>query len=162
MGAPSRSPGFWLVGSLHWRHFMFAWLAPIFVYLSMAVESQFGTIQVGYLVWILMFEIAVLVLFGVFASAPYRHRHITRGQALFWILLVPVFISVVLSLLPFRFPITVVAVDSRADVTIGSSDQRLAPQKGEKEVTNDVQQRRDGCTSPVGSLIVSAPCRPTT
>ena len=161
MRTPSRSPGLWLVGRLQWRHFMYAWLAPIFLYLSMVVESQFGTIQAGYLVWILMFEIAVLVMFGVLASAPYRHRHITRGQALFWILLVPAFILVVLSLLPFRFPLSVVTVESRADVTIGSSDQPLATQKGEKEITNDLRERLDGCTGSVGWLIVNAPCKPT-
>jgi hypothetical protein len=161
MSTPPRSKGLWLVGRFHWRHFMFAWLAPIFLYLSMVVESQFGAIQAGYLVWIGLIEIAVLVMFGAFASAPYRHRHISRGQAFFWILLVPVFILVVLSLLPFRFPLSVVAVESRADVTIGSGDQRLAPQKGEQEATNDVRERQDGCAGSVGWFIVRAPCRPT-
>jgi hypothetical protein len=52
----------------------------------------------------------VLVLAGIASSVPYRRHQVTLGQTFFWILLVPIVVFVLLSLLPFRFPITITEI----------------------------------------------------
>ena len=49
----------------------------------------------------------MLVMAGVVAVVPYRRRRVTMRQTLFWILLVPVVVFVLLGLSPFRFQITI-------------------------------------------------------
>jgi hypothetical protein len=106
----------WKVGRSNWRYFAFAWLIPIVLYLTFVAESVFGPIHSKYVVWILLGELVALVLAGVVSSAPYRRRQVTLGQMFFWILLVPLSLLVLLSLLPFGFPVTITGIP------IGSND----------------------------------------
>jgi hypothetical protein len=92
---------------MQWRHFGLAWAFPIFLYLSFVAESLLGPIQSSNAIWIELGSVGALVLAGVVSSAPYRRRKATVGQTLFWILLFPAFIFVLLALLPFRFPISI-------------------------------------------------------
>jgi hypothetical protein len=108
-----RSPllaGLWTAGRLHWRHFVWAWLFPILLYMTFVAESLLGPIQFKYSGWILFGEIVALVLAGIFSSAPYRRQKVSKGSTFFWILLVPVLLFIFLSMLPFRFPVTITEV----------------------------------------------------
>jgi hypothetical protein len=107
MGAPLGPAELWYVGRRNWRHFLLAWLFPLFLYLSFVAESLLGPIQSSTATWIEVGSVGVLVLTGVVSIAPYRRRKATFGQTFFWILLVPAVIFVLLALLPFRFPITI-------------------------------------------------------
>jgi hypothetical protein len=107
MGLSSGLVEMWKVGRDNWRSLAFAWSFPILFYLSFVAESLLGPIHGKYVVWILLGEVGALVIAGIVSSAPYRRRKVTLGQTLFWILLVPAVIFVLLALLPFRFPITI-------------------------------------------------------
>jgi hypothetical protein len=105
-----------MVGRLHWRHFILAWLFPFLFYLSFMAQSLLGPIRSKYAGWILLGEIGALVLSGIWSSTPYRRRKVSRGQAFFWILLVPVLIFVLLSVLPFAFPVTITDIPTSSNM----------------------------------------------
>jgi hypothetical protein len=107
MGSRSGLAEWWKIGRLHWQYFAPAWAFPVFLYLSFAAESLYGPIRSRNAMWIEVGSVGVLVLAGIVSSAPYRRRQATIGQTFFWVLLVPAVIVVLLSLLPFRFPITI-------------------------------------------------------
>jgi hypothetical protein len=98
--------GMWQVGRDNWQSFIFAWSFPILVYLSFVIESLLGPIRSARVLWIDLGYLSVLIVAAIVGVAPYRRRKVTMAQTMFWILLVPVVIFVLLSLLPFRFPIT--------------------------------------------------------
>jgi hypothetical protein len=106
----------WMAGCLHWRYFILAWLFPILFYLSFIAQSLLGPIRSRYVGWILLGEIGALVLSGFWSSTPYRRQKVSGGQALFWILLVPVFIFVLLSVLPFRLAVTITDIPTSPDM----------------------------------------------
>ncbi|MEY2413394.1 MAG: hypothetical protein QOD84_2000 [Acidobacteriaceae bacterium] len=110
MGAPLGPAELWYVGRRNWRHFLLAWLFPLFLYLSFVAESLLGPIRSSTAIWIEIGSVGVLVLASIVSSAPYRRRNATLGQTFFCILLVPIVIFVLLSLLPFRFPITITEI----------------------------------------------------
>jgi uncharacterized membrane protein len=99
--------GMWQVGRDNWRSFIFAWSFPILVYLSFVIESLLGPIRSARVLWIDLGFLSVLIVAAIVGVAPYRRRKVTTAQTLFWILLVPVVIFVLLALLPFRFPISI-------------------------------------------------------
>jgi hypothetical protein len=80
------------------------------LYLTFVAESLLGPIRFKYSGWILLGEIVALILTGIFSSAPYRRQKVSRGLAIFWILLVPVLIFIFLSMLPFSFPVTITEI----------------------------------------------------
>lgn len=110
MGSASGLAKLWKGGQDNWRHFMWAWLFPILLYLSFVAESLFGPIRSSNAMWIELGLVGVLVPAGIVSSSPYRRRQATLGQTFFWILLVPAVIFVLLALLPFRFPITITEI----------------------------------------------------
>jgi uncharacterized membrane protein len=116
MGAPLGPAELWYVGRSNWRHFLLAWLFPLFLYLSFVAESLLGPIRSSNATWTEVGSVSVLVLTGIVSSAPYRRRKATLGQTFFWILLVPIVIFVLLSLLPFRFPITITEIPTGPNV----------------------------------------------
>jgi hypothetical protein len=103
----------WEVGRLHWRHFLLAWLYPMFLYLSLIGQSRTSPISDDKMRWFSLSALGLFVLSILLASTPYRRRKITRGQAVFWILIVPSFVLLLLSQLPFTFPITVTGIPTR-------------------------------------------------
>jgi len=120
MGTHSGLAELWRIGRLHLRYFAPAWAFPAFLYLSFAAESLLGPIRSSNAIWIEVGSVGVLVLAGVVSTAPYRRRKATLGQTLFWILLVPGFIFILLSLLPFRFPITITDLPTGAECGFGA------------------------------------------
>jgi uncharacterized membrane protein len=100
----------WKVGRDNWRSFVFAWSLPILLYLFLAALSLHGPTRSPDLVWFDLGALCLLVLAGVVGIAPYRRRKVPMGQTLFWILLVPVVIFLLLALLPFRLPITITEI----------------------------------------------------
>jgi hypothetical protein len=99
-----------MAGRSHWRDFVWAWSFPILLYLTYAAESLLGPIRFKYSGWILLGEIVALVLAGIFSSAPYRRKKVSKGPAFFWILFVPVLLFIFLSMLPFGLPVTITEV----------------------------------------------------
>jgi hypothetical protein len=101
MEALSEPPGLFAAARRHWRHFVFAWSWPIFFY-----ASSLGLSWCGFLtprnewVWFLGFETPVFWAAAYLASAPYRQRLIRTWQAVFWILVIPILLWLVLALLP--------------------------------------------------------------
>ena len=97
-------------GRVNWRHFALAWSLPILLNLIFVALSLHGPIRSSKLVWLDLGLFCVLMLAGVIGVVPYRLRRVTMRQTLFWILLVPVLVFVLLALLPFRFPITITGI----------------------------------------------------
>jgi hypothetical protein len=94
--------------------------------------------------FLLSCTVALLITFFVFAyiaSLPYWRGQIRLGQALLWLVVVPSIVLVLLSLLPFRFPITltnptssnnrfersrgIISVEPRRESMIGIKQLRL-------------------------------------
>lgn len=68
-----------------------------------AVNALFGNDK---LPWLLLATVSLFVISIVFATVPYRRKKITGSQAFFWILIVPSAVLLLLSQVPFSFPIT--------------------------------------------------------
>jgi hypothetical protein len=106
---PTLAHGFvnsWLVARRHWKYFLFAWLWPLLLYASNIFLSSRGA-DADRFFWVCM--VALLTSFSVFAyiaALPYWRGQIRIGQALLWLVAVPLIVLVLLSLLPFRFPVT--------------------------------------------------------
>jgi hypothetical protein len=113
IGLTSRLAEMWKAGRDNWRSFGFAWSLPVLLYLFLVALSLHGPTGSPALVWFDLGVICFLVLAGVVGAAPYRRRKVSMGQTLFWILLVPVVIFLLLALLPFRFPITITDIPTR-------------------------------------------------
>jgi hypothetical protein len=96
----------WSVAKRHWPRFIFAWVWPLLLYAAMIFLSSRGHDADRFL---LSCTVALLITFFVFAyiaSLPYWRGQIRLGQALLWLVAVPSIVLIFLSLLPFRFPIT--------------------------------------------------------
>jgi hypothetical protein len=100
----------WAVGRLNWRHFFVVWLYPIFLYCSLIALSLTGPISNDKLPWLFLGALCLFVVSIVLASVPYRRRKITGSQAFFWILIVPSVVLLLLSQVPFSFPITITGI----------------------------------------------------
>jgi hypothetical protein len=103
----------WAVGQLHWRYFLLAWLYPMFLYLSLIALSRTSPISGETLPWLFLGAITLFVVSILVASVPYRRRKITRGQALVWILIIPSIVLLVISQIPFTFPLTVTHIPTQ-------------------------------------------------
>jgi hypothetical protein len=121
---------FWMAGRSHWRHFVWAWLFPILLYLTFAAESLLGPIRAKYSVWIVLGEIVALILAGIFSSVPYRQKEVSKGQVFFWILFVPVLLVILLSMLPFRFPLTITEIPTSLNVRFEIPETCRTPEPG--------------------------------
>jgi hypothetical protein len=107
MGSTSRLAEMWKVGRDNGRSFVLAWSFPILLYLFLVALSLHGPTRSQDLLWFDLGALCLLVLASVVGVAPYRRRKVSLGQTLFWILLVPVVIFLLLALLPLRLPITI-------------------------------------------------------
>jgi hypothetical protein len=104
---------FWAVGQLHWRHFLLAWLYPVFLYLLLIALSRASPISGDALPWLFLGAITLFVVSILVASVPYRRREITRGQAFVWILVAPSIVLLVIFQIPFTFPLAVTHIPTR-------------------------------------------------
>jgi hypothetical protein len=103
---PLVSGNSWSVAKRHWPRFIFAWVWPFLLYATMIFLSSRGRDADRFLLSCTVTLLITFFVFAYFASLPYWRGHITLGQALLWLAVVPSIILVLLSLLPFRFPMT--------------------------------------------------------
>jgi hypothetical protein len=98
--------GSWTVAKRHWRHFLFAWAWPLLLYASMIFMSSRGADADRFFWGCAIVLLTTFFVFAYIAAVPYWRGQIRIGQAVLWLVVVPTIVLVVLSLLPFRFPIT--------------------------------------------------------
>src|SRR5258708_32845355 len=96
----------WLVAKRHWRHFLFAWLWPLLLCASNIFLSSRGPDADRFFWSCVVALLTTFVVFAYIAALPYWRGQIKIGQALLWLVVAPSIVLVVLSLLPFRFPVT--------------------------------------------------------
>jgi hypothetical protein len=106
MQAPSRFRGLSTAAKLHWPHFIFAWLFPMYLYGITIVMSKWGVVSVRAGMWFLLMDITVFLLFAGLATMPLWRRKVTAIQAAFWVVIVPLIILSALLALPFKWPVT--------------------------------------------------------
>jgi hypothetical protein len=103
----------WVVCRLHWRYFLPLWLYPMFLYLSLIALSRTSPVPGDIVPWLFLGAITLFVVSILVASVPYRRRKITRGQAFVWILLIPCIVLLLISQIPFTFPLTVTHIPTQ-------------------------------------------------
>jgi hypothetical protein len=103
---PPVSVNSWSVAKRHWPHFIFAWVWPLLLYAAMIFLSTRGPDADRFLWGCTGALLITFLAFGYFAALPYWRGQIRLGQALLWLVVVPTIVLVLLSLSPFRFPIT--------------------------------------------------------
>jgi hypothetical protein len=96
----------WLVAKRHWPYFLFAWIWPLLLYASNIFLSSRGADADRFFWGCMVALLTTFLAFVYVAALPYWRGQIKIGQALLWVVVVPTIILVVLSLLPFRFPVT--------------------------------------------------------
>ena len=117
----------WSVAKRHWPRFIFAWVWPLVVYAVMIFLSVRGRDANRFLLSCTVALLITFIVFAYIASLPYWRGQIRLGHALLWLVVISLIVLVLLSLLPFRFPITLTNPTSS---TIGSSDSRVAASLG--------------------------------
>jgi len=95
----------WLVAKRHWPHFLFAWVWPLLFYAFNIFLSSRGADADRFFWGCTGALLTTFFLFAYVAALPYWRGQIKIGQALLWLVVVPTIVLVVLSLLPFRFPV---------------------------------------------------------
>jgi hypothetical protein len=96
------SPGLFASAQRHWRHFILAWLFPVFLYVSWIALSLSGLMTPrNELAWLFGLEMPIFFAAGYFAGAPYRRRLVSISHAAFWLVLIPVAIWCALVFVPF-------------------------------------------------------------
>src|SRR5271154_736602 len=106
MRASSRFRALSAAAKLHWRHFIFAWIFPLYLYGINVVMSLWGVVSVRAGMWFLLMDISIFLLFAGLATVPLWRRRVTAMQAAFWVIIVPTIILGALLALPFKWPVT--------------------------------------------------------
>ncbi len=106
MPAPSRFSGFSAAAKLNWRHFIFAWIFPLYLYGITIVMSLWGVVSVRAGMWFFLMDITIFLIFAALATVPLWRRRVTVIHAAFWVVIVPLIIVGALLALPFKWPVT--------------------------------------------------------
>jgi hypothetical protein len=61
---------------------------------------------------------------------PYRQKEVSKGQVFFWILFVPVLLLILLSMLPFRFPLTITEIPTSLNMCFEIPESCRTPLPG--------------------------------
>ena len=106
MRAPSRFMGLSAAAKLHWRHFIFAWIFPLYLYGIMITMSLWGVVSVRAGMWFFLMDTIVFLLFAGLATVPLWRRRVIAIHTAFWIIVVPLVILSALLALPFKWPVS--------------------------------------------------------
>jgi hypothetical protein len=94
----THSSGLFTAAKRHWRHFILAWLFPVFLYASWLVLP---ITQRNAFAWFIALDLPIFWIAGYVATTPYRRRLVSMPQAGFWVVLMPIVIWCLLVFLPF-------------------------------------------------------------
>jgi hypothetical protein len=154
---PPVSANSWSIAKRHWPHFIFAWVWPLLLYAAMIFLSSRGPDADRFLWGCTVVLLITFLGFGYFAALPYWRGQIRLGQALLWLVVVPTIVLLLLSLSPFRFPITLtnptsssnrfersrggVFGEPRRESMIGIKQLRLSSSQAPRRSTSSLEPR---------------------
>jgi hypothetical protein len=130
MRAPSRFRELSAAAKLNWRHFIFAWIFPLYLYGITIVMSLWGVVSVRAGMWFFLMDIIIFLLFAGLATVPLWRRRVTAIQAAFWVIVVPLIILSALLALPFKWPVTMEMLTSNNRLERSRGSNFGEPQRG--------------------------------